>query len=226
LIGLLALPTFYYELIVRSELFFNMSVFILLIILSERYLDATRVDFSFLILALLFGLCLSTRLITILVFVAYLTQKFHENILNGLLFAGTSMLMFLLTLLPFLLWNSTAFVLHGPFSIQMSYLPPVIAFLFVLSAIFIGWKSPTLRVLFLSLGVLLFGIVLASFLLTSETSNYASVVIDDGFDISYVIFSVPFLLLALEKVALAGARPRWRALLHKHLDQSQERSSS
>jgi hypothetical protein len=207
LLGLLALPTFYYELIVRSELFFNMALFIFLIVLSERYLDATRVDFSLIALALVFGLCLSTRLITILIFVAYITHKFHNNILNGLLFACISLLMFSLTLVPFLLWDAKTFVLDGPFSVQMSYLPPVVAFLFFLSALLIGWNSPTLRVLFLSLGVLLFGIVLASFLLTTATSNYLSAVIYHGFDIGYLIFSVPFLLLSLEKIISTDGSP-------------------
>ena len=204
LIGLLALPTFYYELLVRSELFFNMSVFIFLIVVSERYLSPSKIDLWFAALALVFGLCLSTRLITIMILVAYATYKFRRSILKGLIFVSISLLIFGLTIVPFLWWDARAFVLQGPFSVQMSYLPPTVAFLFFLSAFFIGWKSLTLRALFLFLGTLLFGIVLTSFLLTSAASNYVSAVIHDGFDIGYFIFSVPFLLLSFERITIPG----------------------
>jgi len=205
LIGLFALPTFYYELLVRSELFFNMSIFIFLIVLSERYLSAVRIDFSFFAFALAFGICLSTRLIAILIFAAYVAYKFRPTILKGVLFVSISLLMFLFTIVPFFLWDAKTFLLQGPFSVQMSYLPPSVAFLFFLSAFLVGWKSLNLRALFLSLGVLLFAIVLTSFLLATGGSNYASAVIHDGFDISYFIFSVPFLLLSFERTAVPAS---------------------
>ncbi len=202
LIGLLALPTFYYELLVRSELFFNMSVFVFLIVLSERYISATKVNLSFVAFGLVFGLCLSTRLITILILVAFAAYKFRCAILQGLLFVSISLLTFLLTIAPFLWWDAKTFVLQGPFSVQMAYLPAAVAFLFFVSAFLIGWKSLTLRTLFLSLGVLLFAVVLISFVLATGGSDYASAVIHDGFDISYFIFSVPFLLLSFERAAV------------------------
>jgi len=207
LIGLLALPTFYYELLVRSELFFNMSVFIFLIVVSERYLSPSKIDLWFAALALVFGLCLSTRLITILILVAYATYRFRGNLLKGLLFVSISLLMFVLTIAPFLWWDAKTFVLQGPFSVQMSYLPPTVALLFFLSAFLVGWKCLTLRTLLLSLGVLLFTIVLTSFLLATIGSNYASAIIRGGFDISYFVFSVPFLLLSLEKITIPRSDP-------------------
>jgi hypothetical protein len=133
---------------------------------------------------------------------------------HGLLFGAISGVTFIVGIIPFLVWDAESFLHYGPFSIRMSYLPPWIAGIFLFLAFFLGWTSDSLRTWFLSVGILLFVLVLASFLLAAGFQNYGRVVLDDGFDISYMIFSIPFLLMSL---ARAVPQPLARSFSGSHV---------
>lgn len=218
LAGLVMLPTFYYELLVRSELFFNVVFVIMLILLSQRYPNASKLNISFLGLATLFGLGLSTRIIIGLIYAGYYAYRFRKHIWHGILFSGITLLIFGLTLMPFIRWDSQVFFAEGPFSIQMAYSPSVIAVLFVIAAVIVGWHACHIRDVFFGEGVLLFVIVAIAFLSVVAQLGIHAAVIKDGFDITYFIFCTPFLLLSLEKPlkgnTLRRLVPRFRRLDH------------
>jgi len=199
LLALALLPSFYYELLVRSELFFNMLLIILLIALSEGYLDAGKLNIWFFSLAMLFGFGLSTRTIVGLIYAGYFAYKFRGQIWHGILFSGLTLIAFGLTLIPFMFWDAPKFLREGPFSVQMGYLPVGMAALFAAIAAVVGWNVSSIRDVLFSEGILLFVIVVIAFLSPVTQLGIYATVIKDRFDITYFIFCTPFLLLSLER---------------------------
>lgn len=197
LFSLILLPSFYYELLVRSELFFNMVIIISIIALSERYLDTGKLNSWFFVLAIFFGLGLSTRTIVGLVYAGYYTYKFRHNIWQGILFSGFTLLIFGITLLPFVIGNVTVFFREGPFSVQLRYLPTGITIIFVVLAVIIGFTTTNINDVLFYEGLLLFVIVVIAFLPAVTHLGLYRTILEDGFDITYFIFCIPFLLLSI-----------------------------
>ena len=196
-IAFLLSPTVYYELMVRSELFFNMSLVLALIVLSNAFLSEQKLDWRFAITAILFGLVLSTRSIVGLVYTMYVTYRFRRNSWNGVIFASIILATFVLTLLPFMIWNSELFFTHGPFSVQFAYLPIWIGALFVAISTLLGSTASNLNNTVYLSGLVLFALVTVAFVLRISAIGIPASVFGDGFDITYFIFCTPFLLLAL-----------------------------
>ncbi|MFZ2096038.1 MAG: hypothetical protein WAV05_05300 [Anaerolineales bacterium] len=200
--ALVLLPMFYYEVIVRSELLFNLTLIIVLVLLSERYLDVRKMNIQFFGLAILFGLGLSTRTIVGLVYAGYYVYKFRQQIWHGILFSMFTLVIFGLTLLPFIIWNPNVFFTEGPFFVQFLHLPLTLAGLFVIIIVLLAWKALNLREVIFFEGILLFVIVTVAFLSKVAEVGVNSAVLKDGFDITYFIFSVPFFLLSLGETSL------------------------
>lgn len=197
-LAFLLLPTVYYELLVRSELFFNVSLVLALIVLSNAFLSQQKLDWRFAITAILFGLVLSTRSVVGLVYAIYVTFRFRTNIRNGIIFALMVLAIFSLTLLPFAIWNPELFIAHGPFSVQLAYLPIWVDAVFVTISTLLGWNASNLDDLVYFSGLTLFALVTVAFLLRIGAIGISAAVFGDGFDITYFIFCTPFLLLSLQ----------------------------
>lgn len=196
--SLILLPPFYYELLIRSELFFNTILIISIIALSERYLDTNKLSSWFFVLAMLFGFGLSTRTIMGLVYAGYYAYKFRDHIWQGISFSGITLIFFGLTLLPFMTWNAPVFLREGPFSVQMGYLPTGITVVFISIATIIGWQITDIKIALFHSGLLLFSIVAIAFYLSVIHLGVIKAILEDGFDITYFIFCIPFLLLSIE----------------------------
>lgn len=194
---LLLLPMFYYEILTRSELFTNMVLVIIAIFLSEKFLKPDQIDVKFISIAILFGLLLSTRLVVGLVYVIYILYVFKHHLLRGVIFSGIIFLTFILTLLPFVIWNSESFFQQGPFAIQSSYMPTVGMIVFALLTIYVGWNVKCLHHVFFSAGATLFAIVLFSLLRMVKMVGFDQAIFASKFDISYFIFCVPFFIFSI-----------------------------
>lgn len=193
---LVLLPTFYYEILVRSELFFNMVLIIFIIALTEKYLDPQKPNLWFFILGIFLGLGLSTRSIVGLIYAGYYVYKFRRHVWQGILFSGFSLFVFGLTLLPFMAENALVFLGEGgPFSVQMGYLSVGATVVFVLISMIAGWSASNMEDVFFYEGLLLFLIVVIALLPVAAQLGLYETIIKDGFDITYFIFCVPFLLL-------------------------------
>jgi len=196
--SLILLPPFYYELLVRSELFFNTLLVISIIALSERFLNTNKLNFRFFVLAILFGFGLSTRTIMGLVYAGYYAYKFRDHIWQGILFSGITLIFFGFTILPFITWNGPVFLSEGPFSVQMGYLPTGITVIFISIATVIGWQTTNIKMSLFYSGFLLFFIVVVAFSPSVIHLGADKAILKDGFDITYFIFCIPFLLLSIE----------------------------
>lgn len=192
-------PVVYYGLAVRSELFFNITLVIGIIYLIEKFLDPERINFNFILLAVLSGLVLSTRSIVLLVYAVYFLYLFRNRIFKGIVFILITAAVFLLTILPFYIWNPAGFIEAGPFAVQssVSFLPVWSIILFVLMSVYLGWGVANINEVFFSAGILMFLPVLLSMLYKILDLGFYGAIINDGFDLSYFIFCVPFFVLAI-----------------------------
>jgi len=196
---LLILPTTFYEIAVRSELLTNTILVISLFFLAEQKLNEHKKNILYFVLALLFGFLLSTRLIAFVWLALFLFFFFRNNLKNGALFLSISFLVFLLSLLPFYLWDAQAFINKGPLAVQTIYLPMCIFVVFPFIVFYIGWMIADFQELLFASGVLTFLLVSISFLMTIGDVGMSEAFFKSRFDISYYILSVPFFILALKE---------------------------
>jgi hypothetical protein len=196
---LLVLPSFYYEYLVRSELFTNMTLFIAIVLIAAKYLNTEKLDLISLAIAVLFGLFLSTRIIVFIVFFFMSVLAFRDKIGKGIVFMFVSTGVFALTLLPFIVWDPAFFWSEGPFSMQLLYLPLWIILCSPLVFLYIAWMIRDVQELFFASGVVIFTLVAISFLLKAAEYGFHFCLIESGYDISYFAMPVPFLLLSIKE---------------------------
>ncbi|MCH8285554.1 hypothetical protein IIB79_03405, partial [candidate division KSB1 bacterium] len=118
---LLLSPIFMYEIVVRSDLFSNMVIVLLYLNLCERYLS--KFKFSNIVLGFAGGLLLSTRAIVLIPFIIFFGHHFKtQPIKNSVYFVCSGGVGFVLTVIPFLIWDFASFLADGPFSRQSAYI--------------------------------------------------------------------------------------------------------
>lgn len=196
---LLVLPVFYYEYLVRSELFTNMVLFIAISAIALKKLDIGKTNISFFALSILFGLLLSTRLVIFIVYFLFLLFVFRNQIVKGMLFGAVSVVTFALTLIPFIAWNSVYFWSKGPFAIQFLYLPMWVIVIAPFLLLYIGWMIRDTQELMFASGIVIFVLVSISFIIKTMQCGFYISVIENGYDISYFAMSIPFLLLSIKE---------------------------
>ncbi len=200
LVILLMSPVFYYGFVVRDELFFNMMLAVLSIFVSEKYLKPEKIDAKFILVAVIFGLALSTRSVVAIIYAIYLPFTFRSNIPKGLFFLFIVFLTFVLLLVPFVIWDEKSFLHNGPVAVQsyLSHIPFWTAALFILISAAAGWVVSDLHEVFFACGIFLFAPVFASMLNQISQVGFYPAVVGDVFDQSYYIFCIPFLLLSIK----------------------------
>lgn len=195
---LVTAPVFLYEVVVRSELFSNMVITLCCLAAFEVW--HRKPGFLMLILlGIAGGLLLSTRLIVLVIYLPFFGFFLFRQwqFLRFSVFALSAAISFLLTLLPFVLWDFQMFVDYGPFSIQTSYLPKWLLLIFTGICAYLGWAAKKLSSIYTWITITLFSVVLTSFILAIARFGWYSSVFQDRFDISYFCFTLPFLLISL-----------------------------
>lgn len=189
----------YYELFVRSELLANIALVIAVVIPLYINLEKRDDKISFWVGAVIFGALLSTRLIVFVLLFLFLMLMFRQNLKKLFLFGLTSLIVFLLTLVPFYLWDQEYFVQSGPFSIQLIYLPNWAILISIAVIVYIGMIISNLQEYFFTCGLSLFALTFVSMMLKIIEAGFNNALFKDHFDISYFIFSLPFFILSLEE---------------------------
>ncbi|MCX6827022.1 MAG: hypothetical protein NTV06_07140 [candidate division Zixibacteria bacterium] len=195
LILLLAAPPFMYEISVRSELFSNMSLIILFLTLLELHKDWGRPLHSA-VFGFAGGLLLSTRGIVFLIYIIFLGFALRTKPLKRLIFVLSLIGGFLLTILPFAIWNFECFKSHGPFAIQISYIPIWLLVVATIISIVAAIKIRSLKQTYVATVLALGGVIMTVFVLSMVKNGLYNAVRGDEFDISYFCFVLPFLLIA------------------------------
>ena len=148
-------------------------------------------------LGLVGGLLLSTRGIVLLIYILVLGYLFRKKVVTQGLFYLSVLAGFLVSLLPFVIWDWKQFMSLGPFSKQLSFLPVWLLALSIIVCAYLALKIGSLRGVYFAVSLTLFTVVLAAFLGSILDHGWHQSVLKDGFDISYFAFAVPFLLISL-----------------------------
>jgi len=193
LLLVIASPAANYEAVVRSDLVTN---FFVVCSLCEwlRYRGWSLKEHTFL-LAVLTGLCASTRLAAVIPLAMLYGYAFlHAGWKKQTGFVLTVLATFALTFLPFFLWNGNQllFFEYNPFVLQTRQGSPAGFLLFALLAV--GWtvyKKDSLQHFHLYAGGLLTVLVVITFgynmIVSGNCDLYCS-----GYDISYFNMALPF----------------------------------
>lgn len=190
-------PAVVWETAARSELFANL----VLALIFCRWLWENRGGSSTgkgILAGALAALLLCTRGIVLLPLtvsgIAFLRQKpVRDWILPGIALAVTLVLL----LLPFQLWDPAQFAANDPFAKQGRYIPLPLALLAWMGAVVIGYRTQTRHAAMVWTGVLLFATVLLVFAIEATGMGLRKAIFGSGFDITYFIFGMPFMLVAL-----------------------------
>ncbi|MBQ6723357.1 MAG: hypothetical protein IJQ84_02465 [Paludibacteraceae bacterium] len=198
LILLMASPAIQYEIVVRSDLFTN---FMCVCALCEwlRYKSVRFTDYT-LLLAIIAGLCASTRLaavipLALLYGYAFLQSGWKKQLLFVLTACGT----FVCTFVPFLVWggNQLLFFEYNPFVLQTRQGSPLVFAIFALIAIaWTVYKKDHLQHFHYAAGGLLTILVVLAFgydiVRTGNGDLYSS-----SYDITYFNMALPFYLYTI-----------------------------
>jgi len=193
---LIAAPIFLYEIAVRSELFSNMVIILLYLTLAEKLRQKTNL-LPLMVAGIIGGFLLSTRGVIFLIYIIFFGNLLGGSIRRLFIFATAALCGFILTLVPFMAWNWSYFVDSGPFAVQLSYIPSWLLALSVAVSIFCAFRIKSLRVAYLRITAVLFGVVLVAFIISIIKYGWIESVLRDRFDISYFCFTTPFLLLSM-----------------------------
>lgn len=199
IILLLITPLLYFEFVTRSELFFNITLLMFSIFLSEKYLEPDKANSKFVFIAIIFGLLLSTRSIAAILYGIYLLFKFRHNLKNLFIFGMVMITIFVLMILPYVIWDFYLFIDRGPFAVQtgVSQLPFWFMTLFLLLSFFAGWTAKNLRRVFFYSGLIIWILVITSFGIIVSEVGIGLALFEDEFDISYLILSFPLFIFSV-----------------------------
>ncbi|MCQ2323822.1 MAG: hypothetical protein MJZ53_03090 [Paludibacteraceae bacterium] len=199
LAGLIMSPAFWYEVSVRSDIFANL----LLVACICQWLIYKRVHLNdyICVLGLVTGLVLSTRLLAVIpIAVLYGYDFLRLNWRKQLVFIGIVCLTFVLTFLPFVLWEGSTllFFQYSPFVLQTRQGTPLIFLIWAIIAIsWILYFKPTGARIFFSTSILLF--ILVSFACAHQiwATSFMEIFTNSTFDLTYFSTILPFLIITL-----------------------------
>ena len=199
---LIASPAIQYEIVVRSDLVTN---FICVCALCEwlRYKSVRFTDHT-LLLAIIAGLCASTRLAAVIPLALLYGYAFlRSGWKKQLLFVLTACTTFVCTFVPFLVWggNQLLFFEYNPFVLQTRQGSPLVFAIFALIAVaWIVYKKEDLLRFPLYAGVLLTLLVVITFAYNMLTSgNY--LLFSATYDITYFNMALPFYILEIASLS-------------------------
>jgi len=197
LLLLISAPVFLYEVVTRSDLFSNMVFVLFYLSMCETRLRNART--KWLVLAgIAGGLLLATRGIVLLVYVLYFGYMFKDCLSRGSVFLVGVVVGFCAIVLPFALWNWQYFMDYGPLAIQTSYLPIWLSLIAVVSCLYFAAQVKSITGTYRAAGFMLFVVVFLAFAISLMDKGWTASIHDDGFDISYFCFALPFLLLTID----------------------------
>lgn len=194
-----AAPIFAFEVCVRSDLIANAVIILVVLEITRRYHNRIGA-MTPIWLGLVIGLGASTRGIFLPAYLIALPLVFRQhNFRYTVLFLGSAVFGFALTLLPFVMWNWDFFWSYGPFSIQLSHIPTVLLVVSCAISLAGGFMVQNYRSAYLLTGAVLFGIVAVKMVMSLAMHGVAETVeFDNYFDMAYFGFCLPFVLIAVK----------------------------
>jgi len=202
-LSLMALsPAFWYEVSVRSDLMYNFFVvFIALLIIQKKNFNLQNNTIS---LGIVCGLFMSTRLSVFLPLFLYFFYEFWTiNLKKKILFIVSGLVTFILSFLPFVLWDYKTLFLtdHNPFILQTRQGFGIDIIIIIALAICFSFKAKNnfyKIIIFISFS--LFILVAINFLFRLSNENFADLLFNSGYDITYFNMSLPFIIAGISLI--------------------------
>lgn len=205
-----------YEVFTRCTLFINSVLMLSVMVYFYRFNGSGRRHY--LTAGVIGGLLLSTRSIAVVPFIISLMILLRDRQPGWQrisVLAGTSAVVFILTLLPLYLLYPGEFLLNNPITTQDSLLPAwEIGAFFVLCACIAGWFSRSFFAGIAWSGILLFLLVFVVFMITVIRLGFTAAFYESRFDVTYFILSLPFLIITQQQSMglLSAAQKKGRRL--------------
>ena len=181
---LLVSPLTFYGLFEASIYFLNAVILLILILLSEKYLKPHKVNKSFILFAVTFGLFFSISIEVVAVLIIYMLYFFRNNLKELSLFLEILLAVFLITIIPFIVWNPIMFFINGPLNALFT-IPWWGIIIYLGIAVYAGWLVSDIQEIFFVMGI---------FLIIPSVINllYAHT------GISSFILALPFLIFSIK----------------------------
>jgi len=185
-------PGLYAEMISFSGSFSLVMLVIVSIFISERFLNKSKLDWKFFLIAFLFGVTLATHLLLWLVYIVYLVYRFKSESRNGLVFILVMLAVYVLLL--FL--GDYGYVKISSSQIDyVQFTPGWIFILLIVASLYIGWIVADLQEVLFASGLIYFVLFTMAFLLEITQWGWNK----EWIDLSLMIFAVPFLVLSIKE---------------------------
>lgn len=197
-------PLFLYEAAVRSELLANMMIVLLYAVICRKKLRAESSSMTLILAGLIGGSLLSTRGIVLVIFIIFFGSIVRHLGWRSGLFFGSLAGGFVLTLIPFIIWDFELFRAYGPFAIQLLYAPFWLLILVLPAAFLTAVYVRSGSGIYLAAAFILFGVIFIPFVISSIQYGFRETILGDGFDISYFAFALPFLLISVRGLTAKG----------------------
>lgn len=199
-------PAYLYEIAVRSDLMTNFLLASAII----NYLIIYRVTLPSHIvsIAVMCGLMASTRLTTVVpLFMLYFKEFIPLPAKDKTTFLLTVIATFVLTFLPFLLWDAHQLLYsdHGPFALQTSQIRDLDPIIFLAMSIWLAckWKAEYVK-LYAYTAVSLGFMVAYTFIVNMATRGDWPRLFDPTYDITYFNMALVFAIATLSAMAAKG----------------------
>jgi hypothetical protein len=191
-------PVFLFEVLVRGDLGSNVILAIAFLEILRRYKNRGSIA-GMIVFGLCGGLILSTRgvvfIIYVIFFCFYLRQLKLTNAATFIISLGAG---FILSLLPFVIWNQNLFFQEGPFAIQLSYIPTTTLGIAIVLSVFLGFISKNYKDTYYYSSIMLFMIIFISFLGKVFSYGFYETLSNEYFDTAYFAFVLPLLIISMD----------------------------
>ncbi|MFZ4800019.1 MAG: hypothetical protein ACOYMA_21195 [Bacteroidia bacterium] len=194
-------PAFWYEVVVRSDLFYNFLLCFLVfgVIYKKHYSIISNSIF----LGFITGLFLSTRFSTIIPFSILLFPSFLiSNIKYKIIFIASGIITFIATFLPFVFWdfNTLFFFKYNPFILQTRQGSVLDALIIALIGIYLSfcWKND-LKLCSTFISITISALVIITFSHRMISDHFVSSFFSGYYDITYFNMAMPFILFSLNQ---------------------------
>lgn len=196
---LLLSPAFIYEVLTRSDLITNFLLVCAIINIIYKY--HISLSFNWLILGIILGLIMSTRLSALIPFIVYYFNEYiHSKWFIKVSFPLFVLLIFIVTFIPFLFWDKEMllFFEYNPFVLQSRQGHLLDFLLFIPLGIYLSliWKGNIGRYMYFT-AILLIMLVIVTFAHNMYLNNNWNELFDSAYDITYFNMSLPFIIMAM-----------------------------
>ena len=196
---LLLSPAFIYEVLTRSDLITNFLLVCAIINIIYKY--HISLSFNWLILGIILGLIMSTRLSALIPFIVYYFNEYiHSKWFIKVSFPLFVLLIFIVTFIPFLFWDKEMllFFEYNPFVLQsrQGHLSDFLLFIPLGIYLSLIWKGNIGRYMYFT-AILLIMLVIVTFAHNMYLNNNWNELFDSAYDITYFNMSLPFIIMAM-----------------------------